>query len=83
MVQVLEHLDRLLQDQVGLPTLDIDDETDPAGVVLEPWIVEPLLGRQARTPPWKSGGAVVFSLHAKLKRSAQKKGRAIQEETAL
>ena len=46
-VEVLQHLDRLLQDLVRLAALDVDHEADAAGVVLEPGIVEALLGRQA------------------------------------
>ena len=40
--QVDEQLQRLADDAVGLLTLDVDDEADPAGVVLVPRIVEPL-----------------------------------------
>jgi hypothetical protein len=46
MVEVLQHLDRLLQDLVRLPPFDIDHKADATGVVLEPGIVQSLLGRQ-------------------------------------
>ena len=32
---------RLLDDLVGLAALDVDDEADAAGIVLEPRIVRP------------------------------------------
>jgi hypothetical protein len=46
-VQVLQDLDRLLQDLVRLAALDVDHEADAAGVVLEPRVVEALLRGQA------------------------------------
>ncbi len=39
MIEILEHLDRLLQDLVGFTALDIDDKTDAAGVFLKTWVV--------------------------------------------
>ena len=42
MIEVAQHLDGLLQDAVRLAALDVDDEADAAGLVLEPRIVEPL-----------------------------------------
>ena len=48
MVQVLEHLDRLLEDPVGLVALDVDDEALAAGVMLEARVVQALLGRRAQ-----------------------------------
>jgi hypothetical protein len=60
-IEVLEHLNRLLQDLVRLSTLDIDHETDAAGVVLEPGIVKALLGRQPG-PPWPEAGSAVSSV---------------------
>ena len=42
MEQIYKQLQRLLDDAVALLALDVDDEADPAGVVLMPWIVEPL-----------------------------------------
>ena len=46
--QVHQHLQRLLHDRVGTPSLDVHDEADAAGVVLVPGIVE--AGRAGR--PW-------------------------------
>ncbi len=42
-VEVLQDLDGLLEDPVGLVPLDVDDEADAAGVVLELRVVQPLL----------------------------------------
>ena len=44
-VEVLQDLDGLLEDLVRLASLDVDDEADAAGVVLELRVVESLLGR--------------------------------------
>ena len=43
MSEVYEGFEALLDDVVGLPTLDVGDETDSAGVVLEARVVEALL----------------------------------------
>src|ERR1019366_3117910 len=48
MVEVAQHLDRLLQDAVGFPALHVDDEADAAGLVFEPRIIETLLSRLPR-----------------------------------
>src|SRR5262249_48383152 len=42
MGQVVEHLEPLLQDVVRAYALGVDQEADPAGVVLVRWIVEAL-----------------------------------------
>jgi len=42
-VQVLQHLDRLLEDAVRFVALDVHHEADAAGVVLEPRVVQTLL----------------------------------------
>jgi hypothetical protein len=56
MVQIQEHLKRLLDDGVGLPALDVDDKSHAARFVLELRIVQTLLPRQPRqgvaTAPW-------------------------------
>ena len=44
-VQVQQHLQGLLDDRVGLPALDVDDEPDAAGLVLELRVVKALFGR--------------------------------------
>ena len=62
-VEVLEDLDRLLQDPVGLAALDVDDEADAAGVVLEPRVVKPLLGRPAGSGPAADAGIILVVLH--------------------
>ena len=46
-VQVLQHLDRLLQHAVRLDALDVDDEPLAAGIVLVARVVEPLAGGRA------------------------------------
>jgi hypothetical protein len=43
--QVDQHLQRLADDGVRTPALDISDEPDPAGVVLMSWIVKANSGR--------------------------------------
>ena len=45
-IEIHEDLQALLHDLVGLAALDVDDEADAAGVVLELRIVETLLRRQ-------------------------------------
>ena len=45
-VEVLQYLDRLLEDPVRLVALDVDDETDAAGIVLVARIVEALFPRR-------------------------------------
>ncbi len=53
-IEVHQDLQALLQDAVGFAALDVDDEADAAGVMLERRIVQTLLGRQtrpARTAP--------------------------------
>ncbi len=52
-IEVHEDLQALLQDAVGLAALDVDDEADAAGVVLERRIVKTLLRRQ--TGPARAG----------------------------
>ena len=47
-VQVLEHLDRLLDDPVRLLALDVDHESLATGVVLVARVVEPLFRRRAQ-----------------------------------
>ena len=42
MVEVNEHAQTLLDDFVGLASLDINHETDATGVMLEPRIVKAL-----------------------------------------
>ncbi len=49
MIQILQDLNRLLQDAVGFAALDVYDEADAAGVLLELWVVQTLLRR--RTEP--------------------------------
>ena len=49
-LQVMQDLDGLLNDVVRLAALDVDDEADAAGVVLELRIVKPLLGRWTEPP---------------------------------
>jgi hypothetical protein len=57
------HLEAL-QDLIGLAALHVHDESDAAGVVFEPRIVEALLGRQARAPPRLPAGlGVIVSVH--------------------
>ena len=46
-VQIIEDLESLLDDAVGLVALDVDHEPDPAAVFLEPRIVEPLFRRKS------------------------------------
>jgi hypothetical protein len=57
-VEVLQDLDRLLQDPVRLAALDVDDEADAAGVVLKPRVVKALLRRQAVAGARAAGGRV-------------------------
>jgi len=47
MVEVLQHLQTLLEDLVGAATFHVHHETNAAGVVLKPGIVEALLGGPA------------------------------------
>ena len=46
-VEATEHLDGVLDDAVAAPALDVGHEADPAGIVLVPRIVQPLLGGKA------------------------------------
>ena len=62
-VEILQHLDRLLQDLVRPVALDIHHETHAAGVVFEPGIVKALLGRQSNPPGPEVGGAVASVVH--------------------
>ena len=59
MVEVLQYLDRLLEDPVRLVPLDVDHEADAAGVVLEPRVIQSLLagtgGRAAVTAAHRAG----------------------------
>ena len=50
MIEILQDLERLLQDPMRLAALDVDDETDAAGIVLEARVVESLRTRRADTP---------------------------------
>ena len=63
MVEIRQHLERLLQDLVRSTALDIDHETHAAGVVFEPGIVKALLGRQSDPPGPEVGGAVTSVVH--------------------
>ena len=45
-VQVQQHLQRLLNNRVGLPALDVDHEPHATGFMLEPRVVKTLLGRE-------------------------------------
>ena len=49
-VEVLQDLQRLLEDPVRSPALDVDDEPDAAGIVLEARVVESLRPGRACTP---------------------------------
>ena len=62
MVEVFQHLNRLLQDLVRLPPFDIDNKADATGVVLEPRIVQALLGRQPQPLEPGAVGMVAFAL---------------------
>ena len=44
MIEVHEHLDALLEDAMRLAALDVDDEADAAGVVLERGSYRPCFG---------------------------------------
>ncbi len=50
MIEVLQDLQRLFEDPVRPPALDVDDEPDAAGIVLEARVVESLWTGRARTP---------------------------------
>jgi hypothetical protein len=63
MIEIHEDLQALLQDAMGLAALDVDDEADAAGIVLERGIVETLLRRQtrpARTTPFSAAAHACF-----------------------
>jgi hypothetical protein len=74
-VEVLEHLDRLLDDAVRLVPLDVDHEPLAAGVVLVARVIQPLAGRRAqpdrrgRCPVpgrcRRAGGIVLVSAHGR------------------
>ena len=49
-LEVAQHLERLLDDGVRFFALDVDDKADAARIMLEARIVKPLLGRR-RYPP--------------------------------
>ncbi len=51
-VEVLQYLDCLLEDPVRLVALDVDDETDPASIVLVARIVEALFPRRPERHGW-------------------------------
>ena len=55
-VQIIENLQSLLNDAVGLVAFDVDHEPDPAAVFLEPRIVEPLFRRKSRDVHLNSRG---------------------------
>ena len=63
MVEVPQHLDRLLQDVVRFAALDVDDEADAAGLVLEPRIVKTLLCRLPRAATRVALLSAAFVLH--------------------
>src|SRR6185312_5171875 len=44
-IEVAQHLDRLLENAMRHAPFDVDDEAHTAGLVLEPRVVEPLLSR--------------------------------------
>ena len=44
-VHIAQHHKSLPQDLVGFTAFDVGDDTQTAGVVLEPGIIKPLLGR--------------------------------------
>lgn len=46
MIKVLQNRQRLVDDFTGLLAFNVDDESDAAGIVLEPRIIKALLGRQ-------------------------------------
>ena len=48
-VQVDQNGQRLFDDLVGLKALDVDQETDSAGLVFKLWIVKALLARRHRS----------------------------------
>jgi len=56
MVQIIENLESLLNDAVGLVAFDVDHEPDPAAVFLEPRIVEALFWRKSRDVHLNSRG---------------------------
>src|SRR5262249_29519272 len=49
MEEILQDRQRLRDDGVGLPALDVHDEADATRVVLVPGVVEALRGRKIRT----------------------------------
>ena len=49
MIEVLEDLDALLDDGVRFAALDVHDEADAAGVMLELRVIEALLRRRAQS----------------------------------
>jgi len=57
--EVDQHLQGLAHDRVRAPALDVDDESDAAGVVLEARVVQTLGGRRARL----SGGSALNFRH--------------------
>ena len=63
MVEIPEHLDRLLQNLVGLAALDIDHESHAAGVVFKPRIIEALLRWQTGRPRAGNMAASTASVH--------------------
>jgi hypothetical protein len=48
MLQIQEHLNRLIDNPARAPTLNVDDEAQTARVMLEPRVVESLLRRACR-----------------------------------
>ena len=61
MIEVGQHLERLLQNLVRSTALDVDHEAHAARVVFEPGVVETLLGRQPG-PGWPRTGSAVTSV---------------------
>src|SRR5262249_50249133 len=59
-LQVEQPVDRHLDDLVRAAVVQVDDEADAAGVVLVPWVIQPLPGRGERvrhvTVSWRRRG---------------------------
>ena len=73
-VEVLQDLDGLLEDAVGLAPLDVDHEADAAGVVLELRVVEPLLGGAGRGGAMLACSSVQACLRFEKRRSGARPG---------
>ena len=61
MVEVAQDLQRVGENAVGFAALDVDDETDAAGIVLKPGIIQALLGRESRSAAVGGGGRGGFA----------------------